>query len=172
MLKLLGLICILASSTFCGNNIAKTYALRPLQLKMLRQGLQYLETEIVFTCTPLPRAFTLAGQKLSGSIGNVFTQIGQLLLENPLLSAKDAWLKASQNNTTSLFLKTQDKSTLEAFLGGLGQSNREEQLKQLALVQELLNMEMERAQEESKRLVKVYNALGVSIGLMLVIVLY
>lgn len=172
MLKILGMLCILAGCTFCGKNVANMYALRPLQLKMLRQGLQYLETEIVFTCTPLPRAFTLAGQKLTGSIGIVFKEIGHLLTENPLLSAKDAWMKVAQSNSAGLFLKNQDKATLEAFLNGLGQTNREEQLKQLVLVRELLNMEMERAQEESKKLVKVYSALGISVGLMLVIVLY
>lgn len=172
MLKLVGILFILASCTYCGKNIAKMYALRPIQLKMLRQGLQYLETEIVFTCTPLPRAFTLAGKKLTGSIGDVFKQTGNILAENPLSSVREAWQNASQNNSASLFLRRQDIATLNAFLNGLGQSNREEQLKQLALVQELLNMEMERAQEESKKLVRVYGTLGVSIGLMLAIVLY
>lgn len=172
MLKLMGMFFVMAACTLVGKNTARMYSLRPVQLRLLLQGLQYLETEIIFSCNSLPIAFSYVGEKLSGSVSKHFFAVAEILKENPFFTPKQAWDTAYKETKQGLYLRTQDESILNAFLTGLGQSHREEQLKQLQLVKELLRSELEKAQEESKKFVRMYNALGVSIGLTIVILLF
>ena len=162
----------MAACTLIGRNTAQMFTLRPVQLRSLLQGLQYLETEIVFACTPLPVAYGLVGEKLSDAIGELFLNAADILKTNPDFSPKKAWDIAYKQKSHKLYLRPQDEAIVNAFLTGLGQSHRDEQLKQLRLVQELLRGELEKSIDESKKFARMYNTLGISVGLVLVILLF
>ena len=143
-----------------------------MQLNQLLQGLQYLESEIVYTCTPLGFAFQNAGEKLNGSVGALFINTSNLLKHEPIHTPKEAWCMAYKDIKEKLHFNAKDVLILDAFLSGIGQSHREEQLKQLKLVHQLLRTELQQAHEESNKFVRVYGALGISLGLILAILLF
>lgn len=172
MLKLLGAVFIIISSTLAGFYISRSYSDRTKQLRILQLGLQMLETEIVYGSVPLYLAMEKIGRRLKGIIGEIFLSMSKNLNELDGLSAFECWLEAIEMHYRKTSLKKQDKEILIHFGQTLGISDKEDQMKHIKLALQNLKTEENLAREEQKSYEKLSKSLGILVGLLIVILMY
>lgn len=155
-----------------GLMISHGYGSRPRQLRSIRSGLQMLETEIAFALTPLPDALKKIGDIIGGQIGSFFSSVGISLDGDSSLSSGEIWERELSHLRENAFLTQTDFDILLCFGRTLGASDRDDQTKNLRLVQEqLLHQEAaaERLKEGNQRM---WRTVGFLAGLAVVFILY
>lgn len=172
MLKLLGAVLIIASSSAGGFYVARSYRERPRQLRMLQQALQMLETEIIYGSVPLHLAMKHIGERMPFILKKIFLSMSSNLLELDGASSYECWEKAIEQHFGQTSLKLQDKEILLHFGQTLGISDKEDQMKHIRLTVQNLSVEEHLAREEQKLYEKISRHLGVLLGALIVILMY
>lgn len=171
ILKVSGVICIVASTALWGEYKARSLSLRLQQLRHFQQALRLLSTEISFTATPLPYAFKSIGNQIPGVAGKVFQEASRLLRERNDMNAQEAWRESLGVMSLPAFLTPDDLKILENMGISLGMSDRENQLKQIQLVSKQLEFAVEEALEKRNSSERMWRYLGFLGGVVLVIFL-
>ncbi|NMB42029.1 MAG: stage III sporulation protein AB [Firmicutes bacterium] len=169
--KLLGASLIVFAAYTYGYNISSMYQKRVLQLKELLLALEMLLAEVNYGLTPLPRAFINVGKKLKKPVGTVFSEAATLMLKSKGLSAQECWKKALERNCDALQLSRNGMELVDRLGLVWGQCDKSGQLKQIALIQELLRQALEEAENEYHKNDKIWKYLGLLGGLTMVIFL-
>lgn len=171
VLKIIGSLMIILSSSLIGNFLGSRYSHRLKNLIQLQNCIQLLETEIVYSATPLPVALENIYKKGNKNISFIFNEIKDYLISNKNISVYDSFLTHSQILKEKLFFTDQD---IEIFLSlgqVLGASDRLDQQKHLRLIITQLKNQQEEALENKNKNERMYKSLGVLTGLAIVIVL-
>ncbi|MEW6621674.1 MAG: stage III sporulation protein SpoIIIAB [Bacillota bacterium] len=171
MLKILGAITIIVSCSVIGYSFAKQYNARVYQVRKLRTSLKMLETEIAYSMNLLPEALRKVGSKLVNPISILYDYSADTLSKNTGKTMELIWRDALNKLKVDSSLKDEELEILADFGSGLGISDREEQLKNLRFVQEQLKIIEINAEDERQRHAKIYQTLGVLIGLALSLIL-
>ncbi len=171
MFKMVGAILIIIGSGITGLIIARNYSLRPQQIRYLRNGMQMLETEILYGLTPLPEALRRIGQRLPFPIGQFYLRTSELLTHGEGLPAFEAWEIALRDLQDNSALLAEDLDILYYFGQSLGGSDRQEQEKNLRLVLEQLRQLEIKAEELKVKNKKLWQYLGFSLGAVVVLIL-
>lgn len=166
VIKYLELILILSASTYIGILISKKYLNRVKDLKEMKNALNIFTTKIKFTYQPIPEIFKEMSEKLKPNIANIFLSAANKM-EN--INAGDAWLQALGESNTNMI--KEDVETLKTLSNLLGKVDIEGQVSEIGLVETFLDTQIELAEEEKNKYVKMYKTLGVTVGLALVIIL-
>ncbi len=169
IIKYIILLLVLTSSSYIGILVSKKYKNRVRELKEMKSSLAIFATKIKLTYEPIPEIFLEIGNKENQnvkSISNIFKVAAKKMKELP---AGKAWIEALESQNTNL--KKEDIEVLKGLSNLLGKVDLEGQVSEIELVDNFLNMQIEKAEEESKKNEKMYKALGVTIGLAMVIVL-
>lgn len=169
IIKYIILFLVLTSSSYIGVLISKKYKNRVIELKEMKSCLAIFATKIKLTYEPIPEIFLEIGNKEiseAKSISNIFKAAAKKMEELP---AGKSWIEALENQTTNL--KKEDIEILKGLSNLLGKVDIEGQINEIELVDNFLDTQIEKAEEESKKSVKMYKTLGVTIGLAMVIVL-
>lgn len=172
VLKVLGACLLVFSSSFFGNLIARNLAARPEQLRKLRTSLVMLETEINYSSTPLPAALDKIAANAESPINILLRETSHRLRRGEGLTAEEAWAEALLLFRAKAALNSQDLSILRDFGVGLGQSDKKEQLKKLRLIREQLYVQENQAEMEREKNQRMWQTMGVLIGLAVVVLLY
>lgn len=172
MLKLLGAVLVLVTSSLAGFCVARGFSRRPGELQSLRASLQMLETEITYTATPLAEAMERVGARAEPGIATLFLRAGEELRAMSGCNAQEAWDRALLALYSTTALRPVDLSILRQLGASLGVSDRQDQSKHLRLAMEQLGVQMNRAAEEAGRQVKLWNYLGFLGGLAIILLLY
>ena len=166
ILKYFMLFLILVGCSLIGKYLSKKYVIRVKELEEMKNALNMLQSKIKFTYEPIPEIFSEIVQNSSKSIGQVF----QLAKEKmKLKTANIAWEEAVEESINT-FTK-QDKYVLKTLSKLLGQTDVDGQISQIEVTQKFLETQIEEAQEEKEKNEKLYNKLGTTIGLVIVIIL-
>ncbi|MBP3255282.1 MAG: stage III sporulation protein AB [Clostridia bacterium] len=166
IIKYIILFVILGISSYIGILLSKKYSNREKELKELKNAISILGTQIKFTYEPLPTLFKQIGEITKGNIGEIFTN-AYIKMENN--SAGDAWKNAVEESSGNL--NKEDKEIIKRLGNLLGQVDVEGQLKEITLVNEFINGQIEKAEQERKKNERLYRVLGATIGMAIVIVL-
>ncbi len=172
VLKLVGSILIIFSSTFIGYTAAGRYARRPLELRTLQSALQMLESEIVFSVNPLPHAFNRIYNSFPGSIGKIFKHSSEALLQRRGLTAHEAWNESLERSTIQMAINSEDKKILREFGSMLGCSDKENQINNIRLTCSKLEIAEKKAEllkEKNERMLKNLGVLGGILAVLLLI---
>ncbi|MGD9678011.1 MAG: stage III sporulation protein SpoIIIAB [Vulcanibacillus sp.] len=172
MLKLIGATLIIVVSTFAGFYIARTYKERPLQLRILQQAFQMLETEIVYGLVALDIIMKHIGDRLPKNLNLIFLDMSENLQSLDGSSTFNCWKKAIDKNFQSTELKKQDKEILVNFGQTLGCSDRDDQMKHIRLTIKNLETEEMLAREEQKTYEGLSKNIGILLGILVVILIY
>ena len=167
IIKFIILFIILGISCYIGILLSKKYVNREKELKEFKNALSILGTQIKFTYEPLPKIFKQIGEITKGNIGELFTNAYK---EMDKYTASKAWEYAVDNSNLSL--NKEDKEVIKRLGNLLGQVDIEGQLKEITLVDNFLNNQIEKAEEERKKNERLYKVLGTTIGLTIVIILF
>ena len=84
--------------------------------------------------------------------------------------ARDVWEKCIQEADISI--NQHDKDILKKMGKLLGQTDVEGQISEIEVTEKFLNMQIEDAEEEKKKNQKMYKTLGITVGLVFVIILF
>lgn len=166
IIKYIILTMLLFSSSYIGILISKKYQNRVKELKEVKSFLAIFATKIKLTYEPIPQIFEELGNKEKSNISNIFKIASKNMQEMP---AGEAWINAIEIQNTEL--KKEDIEVLKDLSNLLGKVDLEGQISEIELVNNFLNNQIEKAEEESKKSVKMYKTLGITVGLAMVIVL-
>lgn len=171
MYKFMGAILIIIGCTYAGLKVAETYRKRSELLRYMQNGLNLLETEISYSSTPLPLAMQRISEKLRGESRLIFARASDALRNNAGIRANEAWEEGIEYLKQHIFLNREEIDVLSLFGQALGGSDREEQLKNIALTRRQLSL-MEKAAEEARnKNQKMWQYLGFCMGAVIVLIL-
>jgi len=165
IIKYIALIMIFFTSSYIGILIANKYQSRVKELKEVKSLLTIFLTKIKLTYEPIPQIFKELGNKENSNITYIFKKASENMKN---LSAGEAWLKALEMKNTNL--KSEDIEVLKGLSTLLGKVDLEGQVSEIELVDNFLDNQIEKAEEESKKNQKMYKTLGTTIGLAMVII--
>ncbi len=166
MIKYIAMGFILLASSYTGILIAGKYTNRVKELKQMKTALNLFETKVKFTYEPIPKIFQDIGGRTQGMTARIFKTASEKMQEK---EAGVAWIEAleAENNV----INREDKEVLKGLSNLLGKVDLEGQVSEIELVDNFLNTQIEKAEQESKKNEKMYKTLGVTAGLAIVVVL-
>lgn len=172
LLKLVGAGITIASCTAMGVFVANNYSNRPKQLRELHHALGLLETEVSFALSALPHALSSVAAQTKGLCSELFRKTAERLEKGDAYFAGDAWCDVAKDLYAFSSLCEPELEVILAFGKTLGTSDREDQLKHLQLAKErLLALERE-AQEAAEKNARLSSYFGISLGLVVVAILF
>lgn len=159
------LILLLFSSSYIGILVSKKYQNRVKELKEMKSLLTIFSTKIKLTYEPIPQIFEELGSKENSNISYIFKTASKKMKELP---AGKAWIKALEIQNTNL--RKEDIEVLKGLSTLLGKVDLEGQISEIELVDNFLDKQIEKAEEENKKSEKMYKTLGITVGLAMVII--
>ncbi|WP_434644134.1 stage III sporulation protein SpoIIIAB [Thermoanaerobacterium thermosaccharolyticum] len=169
MIKVVGMIMVLISSTLIGYLKSLKYTLRRRTIRAILSSLNILITEITYNQITLSEAFTKLSETSESGIGKLFLIASQILNSNEGYTASEAW-EIALDKVGDLNLNQDDIRILKSFGKGLGNSDIYNQEKNFKFTSELLKKQLSDAEELSKKNEKLYKNLGVLIGIAVIII--
>ncbi|CAM3794719.1 stage III sporulation protein SpoIIIAB [Alicyclobacillus pomorum] len=171
MLKAVGAGIVLVSCTGIGFRIARNFRERPRQLRAVLHALRVLQAEVEYSATPLPFALRKVADRSQAPVQTLFERAAEALHDNErsVAEAIDEGIRACEAQSS---LRTQDFEVLREFGKTLGQSDRQHQTQQIEVaISRLSGLERE-ARDSQQRHERLWQYVGVLMGLMLVVLLY
>ncbi|GIM44563.1 stage III sporulation protein SpoAB [Collibacillus ludicampi] len=172
MIKAVGAILVILAATGMGLRQAHRYHERPRELHQLITALRMLETEILYGATPLPQAFRRIADRFTGEMRLMFLALSRHITEGDGRPVSEVFRDVLHEWMPRLHLRKQDIEILIQFGETLGISDREDQIKHIALACSSLSAEEEEARDESMRLGRMWRYMGALLGIAVVILLY
>ncbi|HHY77467.1 MAG TPA: stage III sporulation protein AB [Clostridiales bacterium] len=171
MLKGIGALMIILSTSLLGMLISSKYSIRLKEIRNLRFSLQMLESEIVYSATPIPYACYNVGLKSDPLWKKFFMTISKNLMERKFYSMDEAWEQAIMYALEDSSLKDIDIELLRSFGKILGKSDIEDQKKYFKLIYTQLEQHEKMAEDEKKSNEKMYRSMGFLLGATILIIL-
>lgn len=172
MVKIIGSLIIITSGIIGGRLMGYQYTQRVRELQRFFHTLHMLETEISYGQTILPIAVERLAQVSLEPHKNFLQRFQEKLELGQGLTTDQAWLKTIEESSTKFCLKVEDWEVLKQFGQGLGNSDDQNQVRQLKVAQKRLEQLEFNARTESEKLNRMWNYIGVLTGIALVILLY
>ena len=166
IVKYIILLLILACSTYIGILMSKKYLNRVKELKEIKTALNIFKTKVEYMHEPLSEIFVDISERTSSNISNIFKKASQNMEK---LDAGIAWNKSIDSIQTNL--NKEDVDVIKGLGHLLGKVNVEGQVSQINLIDNFLDVQIEKAEEKRKKNEKLYKTLGTTIGLAIVIIL-
>lgn len=171
MLRILGSILVILSTTILGFIYSDSFKKRVSQLNEFQRSINQLENEITYTHEPLPDTFKNISERSSFPINSIFKDISGSLLEGKYDNVYEAFNASFDKYRNQIDLKKDDINIIIDLSKSLGESDIEGQKKLFAMINENLKKQIAAAEESMKKNVKIYRYLGFGIGSVMVIIL-
>lgn len=171
MLKAIGAILILLSSSTAGYYFSMVDRFRIEELRQMRRALTILKGEISFSSAPLAEAFKEAAERVGGATALIFEEYAQNLAKKRGGSASHIWKEVLEQTGKDTYF---DKEDLDAFLSfgrALGYLDRDQQCRQIDLTLSYIDKTEEILLAKSAKSTKIYRSMGVLGGALLTVVL-
>lgn len=172
ILKMVGCVFVLLSSTFIGFSASGKCSRRPVQLRELQSALQMLENEISFMSNILADAFMMLSRRTGMETGIFFKTAAELMMGNDGINACDSWETSIRKNISKTALNFDDELVLNSFGKMLGSSDLEGQINNIRHTIAQLKLLESDAEEMKKKNAKMYRVLGTMGGLAVIIILF
>jgi len=171
LVKISACVVILAAATFGGYVMAGKYSGRVRHLRQVQDGLHMLESQILFTSTPLPEALQKTAERLDKPVSQIYVVASDILDSHMGYTAGEAWSIAIDQTVDRLCLDREDIEILRNFAKSLGSTDKENQEKNFRLAEHQLNSQLEKAEDARTRNERMYKNLGFLLGATLIILL-
>lgn len=172
LFKLMGSTLIILSTSLIGLIYSKKFTDRPQYLRIIKAQLQFLETEICYMSNPILESFkkiiTVFGEQASP----IFRKTVLLLETKQYRNVSDAWEHAVCEDMCNSPINNEDGQLLISFGKSLGNSDGENQQKNIKNIMLQLQLQMAKAEEDKAKNAKLYKSLGVLSGVMITIILF
>lgn len=174
-MRLLGIFLMSSALTGVGFVFAERRKERFRILEQLRQMIQYLKSQILYSNATLPEAVFEVGErfknlekekKLNWGTETFFEDILRLMEENESQPFSEIWQAAAERIPSGVSLTKGDRENLSALGGKLGYADRNMQECTFHFYQELLDETIKSAKEEVEKMGKLYRTMGVAAGVL------
>lgn len=172
MIRLLGMLCILAGSAGIGMRMAEELELRVREIQTLRHLTIALRGEIRYMRQPLPEAFLHLAENAPPPFARFFQSTAKELEQRSGGTAGEIWKKNLAEHLSGLHISTQERAELERLGTMLGYLDVEMQVNALDLYLEQLKLCAARAGETAKRQKRLYQYMGALGGAALAILIF
>jgi stage III sporulation protein AB len=170
LIKIVGAIIILASTSWGGLELSKILSERPKQLRSLKSALQSLEAEIMYGHTPLHEAARRLAEQLTDPLSTFFSNFATKLTTEET-TVKEAWAASLHGVWKQTAMKQPELEIMKQFGETLGRHDRYSQQKQIMLTLTHLDREEAEARDIQLKYEKMVKSLGILSGLLIVILL-
>lgn len=170
MLKLIGSLMVIASSSILGYSISKEYSKRTSQLRELQVLMQIFENEINFLSSVLVNAFENIYNMSRSEVREFFIGTIKNLEHNCGIGANKAWTKSVEDNVKNTSLNKEDKEILLQFGSILGSTDKDGQINNIRHLIGQLKIQEQKSEEMRKKNETMYRKLGLLGGIAIVIV--
>ncbi|EYE89740.1 hypothetical protein Q428_01445 [Fervidicella metallireducens AeB] len=171
MLKLIGSLIVITATTILGFSYARVYSERVNQLRAMQYALNILETEIVYSATPLMEALIYVSEKTENNISMLFSMMADILNQKSVTDVVEAFYLAFNKLKNELYLEKEEVEVIAAFMQSVGSSDLEGQKKNFNITIKKMEAFEKRAEETRSKNEKLYKYLGVCSGAILIILL-
>lgn len=168
VIKYIILLLIFLSSSMIGRLLSKKYYYRLEELEEIKNALNLFKTKIKFTYSSIPEIFREIAEGSKQNISKIFENTVHNLKTMP---ATEAWNKAIDETKENTNLNEEDIKIIKGLSKQLGITDIEGQISQIDITQNFLDTQIRQAQEEKEKNQKLYQKLGTTIGLVIVILL-
>ncbi|RKQ37762.1 stage III sporulation protein SpoIIIAB [Oceanobacillus halophilus] len=169
-MKWIGAILLIGTTTWLGFDWSNRLTKRPKQIRQLKNALQILEAEIVYSQLPLKDAFLSIARQIPEPAKSFFDELGKSL-QNTNIDFYRIWKEQVDNLVQNSSLSSTEREILYQFGRTLGQHDLYQQQKHIQLTLTHLERELEDARDEQYRYSKMAKSLGVLAGLFIVLLL-
>lgn len=168
-MKWIGAIIFIGMTTLGGFEWSNKLNRRPKNIRQLKNALQILEAEIVYSQLSLRDAFEQIAKQTPKPTRNFFQLLGEKMNENSDFIA--AWDASVEIYIRDAALTENIREILSQFGRTLGQHDFHQQQKHILLAITHLDREFEEARDAHFKYSKMAKSLGLLIGLFIVILL-
>jgi stage III sporulation protein AB len=171
MLKIIGSLIVIGATTIMGFYYAGIYVERVKQIRAIQYALNILESEIVYTSTPLAEAFKSVGSKSSEPFKRLFNNLSENLRNKNVGSVANAFKVALDNLKGEIYFEKEELEVIDSFMKSLGNTDVEGQKKNFNITIKKLEAFELKAEESRKKNERLFKYLGISCGMLVVIML-
>ena len=167
-LKYIMLFILFILANVIGRILSQKYVYRLNELNEFKNFLNIFKTKIRFTCDTIPDIFQDFSEKTKKNISKIFCLANKKMKYE---TAGQAWEEAIEETKPELNLKEEDVNVIKMLAKMLGNTDIEGQISQIEITEKLLETQIGEAKEEKDKNQKLYQKLGTTIGLGIVILL-
>lgn len=164
LIKSINLIFIFITSAYIGIIKSKTYEIRVVELNKFRNALVMFKTKIEFTYEPIKNIFEEISKIIYLDEKNIF----KFTIESDE-EINEAWSN-SADRLSNVFNK-EDIDVIKMLGKLLGKTDIEGQVSEILLTQNLIERQIEKAENEKTKNSKLYKTMGIICGLGICIIL-
>ena len=166
IIKYISLISIIFICSFLGIYKSKKFENRVSELKEMQSSLNMFKSKIEFTYEPIGEIFKEISNVIYKDKENIFKITTEEMKQK---NASQSWYLAIEKCKNDLNIE--DKETIK-FMGKLlGKTDKIGQINEINLTSNLLEKQIEKAEEEKINNTKLYKTLGIVFGLGITIIL-
>ncbi len=169
MLQLIGRLCVFLGVSMIGLLLRRGLYRRVSCLRELLRGLECVERELAFALPPVEALLERLAQETRGECRAVYLSCRERFIFRGEERLEEIWTACFE--AAELPLEEEDLNLIREVGGILGRYDGESQRLALRSIQSRLGGQITAAREEAGRMGKVYGTLGVSLGLLTVILL-
>ncbi len=167
MIRFVGAVLLALGGLGIGLAAVSRLAGRVQDLRGLECAVEVLERELGWRLAPLPEALEEAAGETSGRVARFLRLCGREASALEGRSFRQVWVESL--NAARMCLEREDAAILEELGSVLGRYDGGSQRQALERAQDRLARQREQAEERRERLGRLYGILGLSGGLLLVI---
>lgn len=167
-LKYVMLLILFVLANVIGRILSQKYVYRLEELNEIKSFLNIFKTKIRFTCDTIPEIFQEFAEKTKKNLGKMFLHANEKMSTK---TAGQAWESALDESKAELNLKEEDLNVMKMLAKMLGNTDLEGQISQIEITEKFLDIQIKQAKEEKDKNQKLYQKLGTTIGLGIVILL-
>ena len=172
LVKIVGSIFILASTTYMGYKKSLKYKLRPTQIRELQACFHMVENEISYLESIITDIFNKIAESNKSIISDIFSRTAEIINAGNVTGAAKAWETSVTEKADTTCLNKEDIEILKSFGKLLGTTDKEGQLSNIALTLHQLKNQEVKAEEEKRKNGMLYTRLGIMAGAAVVIMIF
>ncbi|GAA0602664.1 stage III sporulation protein SpoIIIAB [Virgibacillus siamensis] len=169
-MKWIGAMLLIGTTTWAGFQISKRLNERPKHIRQMKNALQILEAEILYSQLSLKDAFMTISKQIPEPVSSFF-ETAALSLEEKNTDLFSMWNQRLIELFTSSALGGNEHEILKQFGRTLGQHDFDQQQKHIQLTIKHLDRELEDARDNQFKYGKMAKSLGLLSGLFIVLLL-
>lgn len=170
MIKVMGAILFITSTSLVGFDISRQLTLRTAQLRMFIYSLQMIEAEMTYSYDSLRHIFQKVKHKTTFPVAQFYDSLAERLGE-PVANFTTIWDEELAKLANKSTLKVEEINILQQFGQNIGNHTIEQQQKQIKLTIYYLQKQLDEAIEHKNKYDKTVKSISFLIGLFIVLIL-
>ncbi|HLT56626.1 MAG TPA: stage III sporulation protein SpoIIIAB [Bacillota bacterium] len=169
-MKWIGALLLVGATTWAGFEWSHRLIMRPKHIRLIKNALQILEAEIVYSQMPLRDAFQRVAGQIPNPVHSFFYGLYAAMKEKHI-DFYEVWKSQVDRLMERSCLHRNEREILYQFGRTLGQHDFYQQQKHIQLALTHLERELEDARDEQLKYSKMAKTLGILSGLFIVLLL-